>query len=116
MAIWSGRSAPWVRTIPAMLAIFVMVLPSDSGPDRCSRFRPRLARLCVDVVGQAQHALADDVSLHLRRATPDGEGRREQKAVVPLAIAPADGTVAGAARQHSARTGQVLGQPHDVLP
>jgi hypothetical protein len=41
------------------------------------------APLDVDVVGQAEHPLGDDVALHVAGAAPDGERRGEQVAVVP---------------------------------
>ncbi len=36
--------------------------------------------LDVDVVGQAEHSLGDDVALHLARAAADGERLGEQEA------------------------------------
>src|SRR5688572_16354508 len=39
-----------------------------------------------DVVREAEHPLGDDVALHLGGAAPDGERRREEEPVVPLAV------------------------------
>jgi hypothetical protein len=63
-------------------------------------------------VGEAEHALADDVALHLGGATADLEGLGEQEAVVPRARFRAEGTGVG---EHACRAGQVLGQVHDRL-
>src|SRR5687768_2863816 len=71
-----------------------------------TRLAPSLARFDVDVMGQAEDSLPDDVALHLRRAAADGQRRREQEPVVPHATRPVE---------HAVRAGEVLRRAHDVL-
>src|SRR5687768_6403933 len=81
---------------------------------RRPRLLPRLALLAVDVVGEAEHPLGDDVALHLRGATADREGASEQEPVVPaVLVGSVERTAIG---EHALGAGQVLGQLHELLP
>src|SRR5581483_9937163 len=72
---------------------------------------PRFSLLHVNVVGQAEEALADDVAQHLRRAAAHGEGGAEQEAVSPLLpLGPH-----GVAGEHAVGAEQVLGEVVDLL-
>ena len=51
-----------------------------------TRLRPGEAPIGVDVVGQSEHPLGDDVALDLARAAADRQGLGEQVAVVPARV------------------------------
>src|SRR5690349_2642398 len=72
---------------------------------------PRFSLLHVDVVGQAEQALADDVAQHLRGAAAHGQGGAEEEAVRPLLPLGPD-RVAG---EHAFGPEQILGQVVDLL-
>jgi MFS family permease len=63
----------------------LVVLRALRGESRSAAVRlgPREAGLDIDVVGQPENALGDDVALHLAGAAADGERGREQEAVGP---------------------------------
>lgn len=80
---------------------------------RAAALGPGEAGLDVEVVGQVEDPLGDDVALHLAGATADGESRREEEAVVPgSGVGPQRAPVG----QHPAGAGEVLGQAHEPLP
>src|SRR4029079_19196434 len=80
--------------------------PGESGIRRCSTalqwrpttyrarrsawaltsLRPREAAVGVDVAGESEHLLGDDVPLDRERAAADRQRRREQDPVVPARI------------------------------
>src|SRR5207342_2365292 len=125
------------RTSPSratpMVARSYTVVPSAR--DGGAGVGPRPAGLDVDVVGQAEHALGDDVALDLPRPAAHGQRLGEEEAGVPVAVAEvglglvraevgvhlAPALPAGlavqtvAARDHRPRPDEVPRRGHDVL-
>src|SRR5207248_11380297 len=84
-------------------------LEADGGT--ASGVGPGLALLDVDVVGQAEHALGDDVAENLGGAAADGEGRTEEEAGDPLLPFGVEALLG----EHALRAEEVLGQAEHPL-
>src|SRR5918998_4102548 len=114
----SGRAAPWVRMMSAMVAMVMAVVP-PGGQFLWSRLRSVLEQVLerrggVDarVLGQAEHAFADDVAQHLVRAARDAHAGRAAEELGPGEGAPL-ARVGGEARAEHA--GHELGRARHVL-